>query len=72
MWRRFGFGTLPNVGSEACPGLPAVHGRDQPESPRTARAHLRFWLDSDSQVGMEAPTIGALAIEHMGRARSQV
>jgi hypothetical protein len=45
--------------------------RDWVESPRTIRVHLRFWLDSDFQVGMEAPAVGVLAIEHMGRARSQ-
>ena len=49
---------MPSVGAEACQGLPTVHGGDRAESPRTARVHLRFWLDSDSQVGMEAPTIG--------------
>jgi hypothetical protein len=71
LWRHFGDEMLPSEGSEACRGLPTVAGRDRVESPHTARAHLRFWLASSSQVGMEAPTIGALAIEHVGRARSQ-
>jgi hypothetical protein len=71
LWRHFGDEMLPSEGSEACRGVSTVAGRDRVESPHTARAHLRFWLASNSQVGMEAPTIGALAIEHVGRARSQ-
>ena len=62
---------LPSAGSEASEGLSALRGRGRGESPRTACVRLRFWLDSNSQVGVEAPTIGALATEQLGRARSQ-
>ena len=68
--RRFGVEMLPRGGSESSQGLPTVHGRERAESPRMARVHLRLWLDSGFHVGMEAATNGALAIEHIGRARS--
>jgi hypothetical protein len=69
--RRFGVEMLPDIGSEASQGLPTVRERERAESPRTARVHLRLWLDSGFYVGMEATTSGALAIEHIGRARSR-
>ena len=69
--RRFSDELVPNAGSATCVGLSAVHVRGRAESPRTARVRLRFWLDSGFQVRMEAATIGALAIEHSGRAISQ-
>lgn len=68
--RRFCYGMLPNARAEAYQSLPSVHVRDRAESPRTARVHLWFWLDWDSQVGIESPSIEALAIEHIARARS--
>ena len=62
---------LPSEGSQTlCSACPTVRGRSGGVAAYGTRApavlaRLGF------QVGMEAPAIGALTIEHCGRARSQ-
>ncbi len=54
--RHAGLDTLPWIG--AAGGLLVGVGIFVSFVGKLTRLHLRFWLDSDFQVGMEAPTIG--------------